>query len=84
VSSPRLSTSQRGYGAAHEAIRRQLEPLVAAGMLECARCGKSIKGDEPWDLGHDDVDRSSYTGPEHRRCNRQTATHRMRRVSRVW
>jgi hypothetical protein len=82
--SSRLTTSQRGYGGPHEALRRRLEPLVAAGMVECARCGKPIEPGEPWDLGHDDLDRSRYTGPEHSRCNRATTTHRMRRVSRVW
>jgi hypothetical protein len=84
VSSPHLSTTKRGYGTAHQAARRRLEPLVAAGMLECARCGKSIGPGSPWDLGHDDIDRSKYTGPEHRKCNRETTTRRMRRVSRVW
>jgi hypothetical protein len=84
VKSPRPSTTLRGYGMAHQALRKRWAPLVAAGMVECARCGKPIKTDEAWDLGHDDVDRSRYTGPEHRKCNRQVATHRMRRVPRGW
>jgi hypothetical protein len=29
----------------------------------------------PWELGHIDGSRSRYAGPEHRKCNRQTATH---------
>jgi hypothetical protein len=54
-------------------MRRRLEPLVAAGMVRCARCGELIVPGEPWDLGHDDGDRRFYTGPEHRACNRATS-----------
>jgi hypothetical protein len=50
--------------------------------VDCARCGERIEPGEPWDLGHDDVDRSRYTGPEHRRCNRSTRGVRV--VSQRW
>ena len=54
-------------------------------MVGCARCGEAIKPGAPWDLGHvDGTDRMLYSGPEHRRCNRQTTYHRLRRVSRRW
>ena len=51
-------------------------------MVRCAR-GELIEPGTPWDLGHvDGTDRKVYSGPEHRRCNRQTAIHRLRKVSR--
>jgi hypothetical protein len=59
-------------------------PYVEAGATLCARCGELIIPGEPWDLGHDDYDRSRYAGPEHRRCNRATAGRMTPRWSRRW
>jgi hypothetical protein len=70
---PRPSTASRGYGHRHQQLRRQLAVQVAAGGVTCARCGELIRPGDPWDLGHDDHDRTHYSGPEHRRCNRATA-----------
>jgi hypothetical protein len=77
------STAQRGYGGRHQRIRRGLARWVASGQATCARCGRVIRPDEAWDLGHVDHDRSRYAGPEHAYCNRATAN-RPGRVSRAW
>ena len=63
-------TAARGYGHTHQRLRAKLAPLVAAGQAACARCGRPIAPGAPWDLGHT-ADRQSYTGPEHRECNRR-------------
>jgi hypothetical protein len=81
-------TAARGYGTAHQRVRRGFERLVLSGEAVCARCGRSIWPGEPWDLGHDDFDRSVWVGPEHRRCNRAAGGRRSgvrrRVVSRRW
>lgn len=78
----------RGYGRAHIALRKRLEPIVRAGRAVCWRCGRPIAPDEPWHLGHDDFDRSKYRGPEHVLCNTATAGRRgvaaQRKWSRIW
>jgi len=78
----RATTSRRGYGARHQRIRRALQPLVAAGLVTCARCGLRIHPGESWDLGHDDLNRALHRGAEHQRCNRATNTGRVQ--SREW
>jgi hypothetical protein len=65
----------RRYDRAHQAVRKRWIPRVRAGKVNCARCGEPILPTELWDLGHDDLDRSKYNGPEHRRCNRAVVTH---------
>ncbi|MDQ3730301.1 MAG: hypothetical protein M3355_12020 [Actinomycetota bacterium] len=77
-------TAVRGYGRRHKALRLKFAPKVASGMVSCARCGELIGSDEPWDLGHDDLDRSRYSGPEHVRCNRATMRPKSRRQAREW
>ena len=64
------STAARGYGREHRQLRARWAPKVAAGAVDCWRCGRCIEPGEPWDLGHDDDDRTVYRGPECRRCNR--------------
>jgi len=62
----------RKWGRPHRRVRAEWEPLVAAGQVDCWRCGKRIQPGQPWDLGHDDNDRSVYRGPECIPCNRAT------------
>jgi hypothetical protein len=76
-------TVERGYGANHKRLRRLWAPRVAAAYVACARVGRLIMPGEAWDLGHVDGDRSQYAGPEHRRCNRSTASRRPNRRRRT-
>jgi hypothetical protein len=69
----KAKTHSRGYGWKHQQMRARFEREVAAELVACARCGRLITPGEPWDLGHDDFDRSVHRGPEHRACNRATA-----------
>lgn len=70
----RGSSTARGYGREHRVERERWAPLIATGNVKCWRCGEYITG--AWDLGHDDLDRSKYRGPEHSKCNRGTAARR--------
>lgn len=63
------SSTQRGYGREHQEERASWAQDVAGGTVACARCGMRIGASEAWDLGHSD-DRTRWSGPEHRRCNR--------------
>lgn len=85
---PRPGSRQaRGYDATHDAIRRQYAPTVQAGRAVCARCSLPIGPREPWDLGHTE-DRTSWTGPEHRACNRSAGAQKrhaqQRRTRLTW
>jgi hypothetical protein len=61
------TTTQRGYGTEHQALRRALI-VNAIGQL-CPRCGEPMLEWQALDLGHTD-DRSGYNGIEHAKCNR--------------
>lgn len=65
-----LSTTERGYGSAHQRERAKWKRVVEAGQANCWRCGAWLDPSQPFDLGHDDIDRSIYRGPECRPCNR--------------
>ncbi len=77
MSNPRNDRDSRGYGRHHKQLRKQWAPQVEAGHIDCARCGAPIRPGTPWDLGHNDHDRTRYSGPEHRRCNRGAPSRRL-------
>ena len=58
----------RRYNVAFQArLRREMAPLVNAGLARCARCGGPIRVGEAWDVGHvDGTERTVVRGPEHR------------------
>jgi hypothetical protein len=70
------------YCAHHQALRAHLAPIVAAGRATCWRCTERIAPGQPWDLGHDDDDRTIYRGIECRPCNRATSGRRKQRERR--
>jgi hypothetical protein len=64
---PPGSTTTGGWGAKHQALRAQYVKRMEQGeRFNCWRCGLPIKPGAPFDLGHDDHDRSITRGPEHR------------------
>lgn len=69
-------TNARGYDYRHRQLRERMKPTVEAGGVDCWRCTEPIQPGTPWDVGHDDDDRTRYRGPEHRSCNRATAGRR--------
>ena len=92
----RKKLRNRKYGRAlHRRTRMEYVPLVATGLVRCARgegcsfaelvggvwVGGLIEPGTPWDLGHDDWT-GLHSGPEHPYCNR-TAPHRCV-TSRQW
>lgn len=72
----RGSSTARGYDAAHRHLRRAWEARLATGETHtCAKCGQPVTATDQWDLGHTD-NRQSWTGPEHRSCNRKDGQHK--------
>ena len=69
----RGTPAERGYDAEHRALRASFVPLVRTGLVKCWRCRELIGADEPWDLGHEDGNRSRHRGPECLPCNRATS-----------
>jgi hypothetical protein len=73
----RRTTSERGYGAEHQAEKERWRPIVDAGEAYCAevvcleeRDGRSrwLEPGTPWHLAHADG-QQGYRGAAHERCN---------------
>lgn len=69
------TTTERGYGWAHQKERRRLKPVVDAGNAWCAQpiClmpTRWITPGTPWALGHNDT-RTAWIGPVHAICNQR-------------
>lgn len=70
----RGTTTQRGYGSTHQQLRAALQRKMNQGhTYQCWRCGNDIDP-EHWQLGHDDINRDVYRGPECVPCNTATST----------
>ena len=79
----RGSSTERGYGADHQAERREWVPIVATGTVQCRRApfglcvadAPTIAPGDEWHLGHPDAACPAPKAPEHALCN-TTAPHR--------
>lgn len=67
------TTRERGYGKGHVALRKRWAIRIAQGNVKCARCHELIAPGAQFHLGHNDFDRTQYSGPEHPGCNTATA-----------
>lgn len=69
----RGTRQQRGYDSDHDKLRAQYQRRMDAGeRYDCWRCLDPIDP-HAWHLGHDDLDRSVYRGPECPGCNLATS-----------
>jgi hypothetical protein len=87
---PPGATSRGGWGHLHQQRRRQLEPLVRTGEVNCAPCGRRIERHEQWALDHTD-DRHGYLGASHASCSARAGAHKANRnrhhglpVTHIW
>lgn len=67
----KLTSVEKGYDWQHKLLRAEFMDRMKRGeRFDCWRCDVRIDPSLPWDLGHDDEDRTVYRGPEHVGCNR--------------
>ncbi len=69
----RGTTTQRGYGAQHQAERVRIQADLDAGnTILCCRCNQPILPGQPWSPDHTG-DRTGYLGASHQTCNLSAA-----------
>ena len=70
----RGTKAERGYGRVHVALRKAWAQRIQGGEpINCWRCGKRIASGDAWTLGHCDIDRTKYHGPECPPCDYATS-----------
>ena len=67
----KTSRTSRGYGVAHQAMRKAAIQALTDGD-PCARCHGPMYRSQRLELDHND-DRTGYLGLSHRRCNQLAA-----------
>lgn len=82
------TTTERGYGAAHQTERARWQPTIDAGNGWCSEpiClmpTRVIQPGQAWDLAHDRTT-GEHRGPAHPKCNRtEGATYRQHGEQRI-
>ena len=62
------TTTERGYGSAHQGERAKWQRIIERTGWPCSRCPDRIQPGDEWHLDHTD-DRHAYLGPSHASCN---------------
>jgi hypothetical protein len=78
----RGGTTERSYGAQHQAERRAWAIRITREHICCARCHTLINPDDDWALDHTD-DRTDYLGPTHVGCNARAGVAKRERLRHV-
>ncbi len=71
------TTSSRGYGRHHQAVRMSWQRSIddPRRAVVCTICKEDVNPGEEWDLDHTE-DRMGYRGPAHSSCNRRDGAER--------
>jgi hypothetical protein len=81
-----LSTTERGFGRAHQQERLRVKKLVDAGVARCSRCGGRIAPGAKFHLDHQDHPRAHelnlWRGPSHPWCNLAARNRRQAELAR--